>query len=399
MSIPQLRFKGFEGKWQEVKGNYLFDSISDKKHNSDLPILAITQDQGAIPRELINYKVIVSDASVDSYKVVNVGDFIISLRSFQGGIEYSNYKGICSPAYIILRNTKEIFGPFYKIYFKTYIYISKLCEKLEGIRDGKMVSYKYFSEISIPYPSILEQEKIASFFTVIDQKLNLLKDKKEKLELYKKGVMQQIFSQKLSFKDEKGNEFPKWEKYQLNEVLTEHKVRNKDNSVTEVFSVAKNKGVINQIEHLGRSYASSDISNYKIAFPDDVIYTKSPTSEFPFGIIKQNKTGRTGIVSTLYGVFRPKNKFIGFLLDYHFSTWQNTFNYLNPLVQKGAKNTMNINNETFVNGDVISLPQSELEQKRIVEFLISLETKINLVSTQIEKTELWKKGLLQQMFV
>lgn len=211
--------------------------------------------------------------------------------------------------------------------------------------------------------------------------------------------MQQIFSQKLRFKDEKGNEFREWEKFQLNEVLNEHKIRNKDNSVTEVFSVAKNKGVINQIEHLGRSYASSDISNYKVAFPDDVIYTKSPTSEFPFGIIKQNKTGRTGIVSTLYGVFRPKNKFVGFLLDYHFCIWQNTFNYLNPLVQKGARNTMNINNETFVNGDVISLPQSELEQKKIVEFLISLQTKINLVTTQIEKAELWKRGLLQQMFV
>ena len=83
-------------------GNEIFENISDKNHNSDLPILAITQDNGAIPRDLIDYNVTVTDKSIESYKVVQIGDFIISLRSFQGGVEYSAYKGICSPAYIVL---------------------------------------------------------------------------------------------------------------------------------------------------------------------------------------------------------------------------------------------------------------------------------------------------------
>lgn len=399
MSNPKLRFKGFSYDWMFLNGNEVFIPISNKKHNSDLPILAITQEQGAIPRDLINYRISVTDKSVDSYKVVEKGDFIISLRSFQGGIEYSEYNGICSPAYIILRNKIEINKLFYKVYLKTDNYIGKLTSKLEGIRDGKMISYNYFSEIKLPFPTLPEQEKIATFFTTIDQKLNLLKEKKEKLEHYKKGVMQQIFSQKLRFKDEKGNEFPTWESYQLNDILSEHKIRNKENKVKEVFSVAKNKGVINQIEHLGRSYASKDTTNYKVTFPNDVIYTKSPTSDFPFGIIKQNKTGRTGIVSTLYGVFKPKTKYLGFILDYYFSTWENTFNYLNPLVEKGAKNTMNINNDRFLNSGVISLPSDEVEQKKITDFIKTLDAKINLVETQIQKTELWKKGLLQQMFV
>ena len=85
-------------------GNEIFLNISDKNQTSNLPILAITQEYGAIPRDLIDYKVTVTDKSVESYKVVQIGDFIISLRSFQGGIEYSNYKGICSPAYIVLRS-------------------------------------------------------------------------------------------------------------------------------------------------------------------------------------------------------------------------------------------------------------------------------------------------------
>ena len=85
----------------------MFKSITNKNHNSDLPILAITQDQGAVPRDQIEYNVTVTDKSLSNYKVVEVGDFVIRLRSFQGGIEYSRFKGICSPAYIILRKREE----------------------------------------------------------------------------------------------------------------------------------------------------------------------------------------------------------------------------------------------------------------------------------------------------
>ena len=108
--IPEFRFPEFlnEGEWEYLNGNELFATISNKNHNSNLPILAITQEQGAIPRNLINYNVVVTEKSLESYKVVEIGDFIISLRSFQGGIEYSYYKGICSPAYIILRKKNTL---------------------------------------------------------------------------------------------------------------------------------------------------------------------------------------------------------------------------------------------------------------------------------------------------
>lgn len=193
----EIRFKDDNGNdftdWEEKKGNEVFDSISNKNHNSNLPILAITQDYGAIPRDLIDYQISVTDKSVESYKVVEVGDFIISLRSFQGGIEYSNYKGICSPAYIILRSKVSINNLFFKYYLKTDSYIQKMNAKLEGIRDGKMVSYKYFSEISLPFPSIEEQNKIASFFTAIDNKINPVNQQLEKTKEYKKGLLQQMF--------------------------------------------------------------------------------------------------------------------------------------------------------------------------------------------------------------
>jgi type I restriction enzyme S subunit len=180
-------------EWEFKNGNLLFKSISDKNHNSDLPILAVTQDQGAIPRHLIDYNIGVTTKSVSSYKVVQMGDFIISLRSFQGGIEYSNYKGICSPAYIILKPIKEMDKTFYKYYLKTPNYIQELTRKLEGIRDGKMVSYKYFSEIKLPYPSIEEQTKIANFLSAIDISVELVTKKIEHTKTYKKGLLQQMF--------------------------------------------------------------------------------------------------------------------------------------------------------------------------------------------------------------
>ncbi len=192
-----LRFKDENGKafaeWEVRNGNEIFESISNKEHNSDLPILAISQEFGAVPREMINYQISVTDKSVESYKVVDVGDFIISLRSFQGGIEYSNYKGICSPAYVILRNIVSINHIFFKYYLKTDLYIQRLCEKLEGIRDGKMISYKYFSEIKLPYPTLAEQVKIANFLSAIDDKINQTDIQIQKTEQWKRGLLQKMF--------------------------------------------------------------------------------------------------------------------------------------------------------------------------------------------------------------
>lgn len=195
-TTPALRFPGFTGEWQFVNGDKLFEPISNKKHNSDLPILALTQDQGAVPREMINYNVVVSDKSVAGYKVVEVDDFIISLRSFQGGIEYSRYKGLCSPAYIVLRKKdKTLSSDFYRIYFKSFNYIQNLNKNLEGIRDGKMISYQQFSEIMLPLPTANEQIMIANCVSSLDEVILLESQKLESLKAHKKGLMQQLFPQ------------------------------------------------------------------------------------------------------------------------------------------------------------------------------------------------------------
>lgn len=189
-----------------------------------------------------------------------------------------------------------------------------------------------------------------------------------------------------------------WQGFKLNQILNEHKSRNLNNDYSEVFSVAKQSGVVNQIEHLGRSYASSDISNYKIVFPNDVVYTKSPTAGFPFGIVKQNMTNRTGVVSVLYAVFKPINKELGRLLDFYFLSPIKTYNYLVSLVHKGAKNTMNISNSVFLNGKKIYLPKTNQEQKKIIKFLALIEKRIETQNKITQHLESLITGYRQKIF-
>lgn len=203
--VPKYRFPEFalDASIDYVAGGFLFDPITNRNHHADLPILAITQEYGAIPRDEIDYKVSVTEKSLKAYKIVEKGDFIISLRSFQGGIEYSMYDGICSPAYIILRKKTNIIDQYYKYYFKSYRFIQDLNKDLEGIRDGKMISYSQFSSILLPKPDKEEQQKIADCLSSIDDLISAEEKNLLLLNDYKKGWMQKLFPSE-------GKTVPEW---------------------------------------------------------------------------------------------------------------------------------------------------------------------------------------------
>jgi type I restriction enzyme S subunit len=193
--VPKLRFPEFQGDegWTLEAGASLFDQINDRSPEPGLPVLAITQEYGAIPRHMIDYHVSVTEKSIESYKVVRVGDFIISLRSFQGGIEYSQYHGICSPAYVILRRRGKGSNEYFRHYLKTDRFIRILTKNLEGLRDGKMISYSQFSELLLPTPKPAEQQKIAECLSSLDELIAAQARKVDALKTHKKGLMQQLF--------------------------------------------------------------------------------------------------------------------------------------------------------------------------------------------------------------
>lgn len=189
-----------------------------------------------------------------------------------------------------------------------------------------------------------------------------------------------------------------WEHRKLNELLSEAKKRNEDLKYgkDEVLSVSGELGIVNQIEHLGRSYAGVSVHQYHVVEVGDIVYTKSPLKANPFGIIKLNK-GKSGIVSTLYAVYKVNNKTAyGEFLDYYFSLDANTNRYLRPLVKKGAKNDMKINN-AYVLHDRIFAPTIP-EQKRIAMFFKIMDKKISELKRKKILLEQYKKGIIQKLF-
>jgi len=193
----EIRLKDKNGKsfakWTVVRAKDLFSSHSNKNHNGDLPILAATQENGMVHRDSIGIEIQSSEASVKSYKLVEPGDFVISLRSFQGGIEYSEFKGICSPAYTILKPKVEIDNQFFRFYFKKEDFITRLSQTVVGIRDGKQISYEAFGGMKLQVPSVEEQRKISRFLNSIDAKIQVAIKQLELTRQFKKGLLQNIF--------------------------------------------------------------------------------------------------------------------------------------------------------------------------------------------------------------
>ncbi|MEY0150831.1 restriction endonuclease subunit S [Providencia rettgeri] len=188
--------KAFEGEWEWLKASELFKTVSKKNNSDSEELLSVTQDQGVLPRSILERRVVMPDGSTKGYKLVVPGNFIISLRSFQGGLEYSRYRGLVSPAYTVLEPVKPINNEFYKQYYKSYNFIGHLAVAVIGIRDGKQISYSDFSFLKLPYPKVKEQQKIAAVLTNADKEIELLQAKLTHLKDEKKALMQQLLTGK-----------------------------------------------------------------------------------------------------------------------------------------------------------------------------------------------------------
>lgn len=194
------------------------------------------------------------------------------------------------------------------------------------------------------------------------------------------------------FRNEEG-----WRVRKLNELLFEAKQRNRELELGpgDVLSVSGEHGCVNQIEFMGRSYAGVSVKDYHVVEHSDIVYTKSPLKRNPFGIIKVNK-GKRGIVSTLYAVYRPFPGCSTTYLDHFFSRDYNLNSYLQPIVKKGAKNDMKVNNADVLKGD-ICVPELK-EQQKIAEFLDITDELLASQARKVVALKTHKKGLMQQLF-
>lgn len=156
--------------WKVRKMKYTFIERSEKNHPYEEPLCA-TQSKGVIPQSLYEGRVVVVNKGFEGLKLVKIGDFVISLRSFQGGIEYAYYQGIISAAYTVLQPKDSYMSPFFKYLFKSHDYIQLLQTCVTGIREGQNINYPLLSKKAIPLPPLAEQHSIVSH---LDKKCSLL---------------------------------------------------------------------------------------------------------------------------------------------------------------------------------------------------------------------------------
>ncbi|GAB2468439.1 restriction endonuclease subunit S [Comamonas humi] len=166
------------------------------RRNDGLELLSVMQDVGVVPRNSLDRKVVMPEGSTDGYKLVEPGDFVISLRSFEGGLEYSRFKGLVSPAYTVLKPAKPIVDDFYRHYFKSQEFIGRLAVAVIGIRDGKQISYDDFEFLRLPYPSISEQQAIADILNAAEQAVKCHETYLQLLRQEKSALMSQLLTGK-----------------------------------------------------------------------------------------------------------------------------------------------------------------------------------------------------------
>ena len=190
--FPEIRFKGFTDAWEQRELGEVFTEYSEKNHE-ELSPLTIIQGKGTILREESNRNLIYDKAGLKNYKLVNEGDFILHLRSFEGGLEMANSHGIVSPAYHIFHG-ENADSRFYYPFFRSKYFISVLLKPhVYGIRDGKSIDVEGMKLIRIPYPKIEEQQLIGDYFETLDTLITLHQHKLEKLKNIKKSMLQKMF--------------------------------------------------------------------------------------------------------------------------------------------------------------------------------------------------------------
>lgn len=255
---------------------------------------------------------------------------------------------------------------------------------ISNLSQTALASYEF------PLPPLPEQEKIAAIIQTWDEAIDKLDALLQSLRRLRNWLTSSVLTGRVRLTGSSGE----WTSLPLSDVLHEHRAQS--TGIEEVFSVSVHKGLVNQVEHLGRSFAAAKTAGYGLVRPGDIVYTKSPTGNFPLGIIKQSQATSDVIVSPLYGVYSPETHALGAILDAYFESPVRTANYLQPLVQKGAKNTISITNRRFLEG-VLSLPRDAEEQQKIAAVLQSSSAEIHAIEQQRTALRRQKRGLMQQL--
>ena len=397
--VPNLRFEEFNDSWEnkkllEVSIINMGQSPNSKSYNQIGQGMLLIQGNADIKNRLTNPRQWTSEPT----KKCQIGDLILTVRAPVGAIAKSVHnacigRGVCS----ISNNSKSNI----EFLYQTLCNYEKKWVKLEQGSTFTAVSGKDIRGIILDIPSLTEQQKVASFLSAVDEKIQQLTKKKELLEDYKKGIMQKIFSQEIRFKDDNGNNYSDWEEKMLGEMI---EIRSSKRVLQEHW---KDFGV-----PFLRTREIKNLSN-KVKFKTPIFISQLLFEELKekYGIPIENDILVTGVgtIGELY-IVKENDKFYfkdGNVLWFKMNSKLNSI-YLSQLfktrfVRKQLSDNASIT--TVATFTIDGARKTRIiypclkEQKKIADFLTAVDKKIEIVSHQLEKTKEFKKGLLQQMFV
>ena len=405
MKKPRIRFKGFTEAWEQRKldefvsfFNGLTYSPKDIRSTGTLVLRSSNVKDG----EVVDADNVYVDPAVVDSENVRDGDIIVVVRNGSRALigKHAEIKG-SKPHTVIgafMTGIRSEHPSFLNALLNTP-HFDKEVEMNMGATINQITGYM-FSKMEFMVPSPAEQDAIGEYFKQVDNLITLHQRKYDKLLNIKKSMLEKMFPKN-------GNDVPEirfkgftdaWEQRELSDYLEVSNEKNTNDiyGKQDVLSVSGDYGIVNQIEFQGRSFAGASVSNYGVVYTNDIVYTKSPLNSNPYGIIKTNK-GKTGIVSTLYAVYHPKEGTNANFVQTYFEQHARMNNYMHPLVNKGAKNDMKVSAENALKG-YVSFPNYE-EQKAIAEAFSIIDHLITLHQRKLEKLKNVKKSMLEKMFV
>jgi type I restriction enzyme S subunit len=344
----------------------------------------------AKPNEISNYNLLKGDVLFirSSVKIEGVGETSVIIEDLPNTV-YSGF---------LIRfreNKKKIIDQYKKYCFGNRHFRNQVLSVCTTSANTN-INQDALNNLTLNFPTLEEQTKIADFLTAIDDRISQLSQKCDGLAQYKKGVMQQIFSQELRFKDEQGRAFPAWDSVDLGNLAFKVNTKNKDDSISKVLTNSAVQGIVSQNDFFDKDIANkNNLEGYYVVELNDFVYNPRISSSAPVGPVKRNNLAK-GVMSPLYTVFRFKSECLDFL-EYFFETtyWHD---HMRSVSNMGARfDRMNITNEGFF-ALPIALP-SIAEQAKIAGFLSAVDEKISHAQAQRDALKQYKQGLLQQMFV
>lgn len=378
---PRIRFKGFSDAWEQRKAKELFNSTADKGY-PELPVLSATQDRGMIRRDENSINIFHDKKNESGYKRVLPGQFVIHLRSFQGGFAHSTLEGITSPAYTVFgfSEPEKHDSEYWKYVFTSKEFIRRLETVTYGIRDGRSISYYEFLTLDFVYPSKAEQTAIARYLDKLSDLITLHQRKYDKLVAVKKALLEKMFPAD-------GETVPKIRFKGFSDAWEQRKAK-------ELCSISTGKSNTQDQVDDGKYpfYIRSDIPvrSNKYLYDCEAVIT---IGDGNIGRVFHYVNGKFDLHQRCYKMTDFQDIW-GKYFFYYFST-----KFYDRAMKMTAKATVDSVRLEMISEMDIKQPFQISEQKQIAEFFDYLNNLITLHQRQLEKLKNIKSALLEKMFV